>query len=583
MPAARPSVPWLVPLFLLLSACGADEPESGGSETPSAAAEGTPGNSKGLDARRVQDTATAAEHIAMLVPADTAVYVQLKSIATFDNMIARLARANVELGPSFDELGRALHRRLPGDSRYLESDRPVGLALSLPPDRDPILTLVLPVKDVVLYRRSLQISPQGPQPVFDGTYLAISDDRSYERPRAPVSLACGDSEASVVARADIAKLDRRFGSQFRLALAALATGETSKSLGLPGDPRWIAMIQELADPLLYTLAVGQSAEVTCEIRADRIQLDASLHTRDAGVLAAWTQAPAVDLAPLSRSLVASDTFSFLGGADPTVLAEQLARALTTTDAERERLSKLLSSFTELFGPAAAVSASLSNGESHVALHVAAGADPAFGRNLASTFELFSRSGLGVAVQSKSSTTIEGVEVEDLLVRFDAPSMCALTGERPEDLVAVQARLDGVASTLFGAENVRVRIACFESVALIAVGNDDPWFRRTLLWAKEGRDLSPPEVRAALEHLGQAPAAAVMRLDLARWGQDEADWRAQWSALSEPVRNLSAPGEAAMHAVDPVPLTVHLGAEGRTLRIGVSMGLEMGAAGRSTRR
>jgi hypothetical protein len=50
-----------------------------------------------------------------------------------------------------------------------------------------------------------------------------------------------------------------------------------------------------------------------------------------------------------------------------------------------------------------------------------------------------------------------------------------------------------------------------------------------------------------------------------------------------VRNLGAPGETATHALDPQPLTLHLGAEGQTLRIGVSMGLEFGGSAKTVRR
>lgn len=588
MPLARPLLLGLACLVPGLWSCGSEDPETPPA-APGAAAASTTAEGPAPDARRVQDTLSPSKHIAMLVPADTAVYVELASIGAFDALMGKLARASETLGRSFDELGRTLHRNLPGDERYLLADRPVGIAISLPLDREPALTLVLPVKDVVLYRRSLEIAPGAPQPVFDGTYLAISQHQLYERPREPVAIVLGNAATKpkapppIMARADVARLDRRFGSQLRLALAALATGEDTAALRIPGDPLLVSFVQELADPLLYALAVGRELELSGGIEDGHLRLEGTLRARDAGVLAAWTSSATPDLAPLARSLVASDTFSFVGGADPSVLAEGLADALTDDEGHRDRLARLLASFTDLFGPVCALSASLETGESHFALHVRGDGRENFAGNLASTFELFSRSGLGVAVQSKSVTTIEEVEVQDLVLRFDASSMSALTGEKGTELGALQARLDGVANALFGAETVRVRIASFGELGLIAVGNDDAWFRRTLLWGREGRDLAPPDVRAALEHLGSAPSAAVVRLDMARWVQDHSDWSEQWRALFEPVRNLGTPGATAMHAVDPQPLTVHLGAEGDTLRIGVSLGLDTIGNARAARR
>jgi hypothetical protein len=198
--------------------------------------------------------------------------------------------------------------------------------------------------------------------------------------------------------------------------------------------------------------------------------------------------------------------------------------------------------------------------------------PGVARELASNFELFSRTGLGLAVQAKTTVMLEDVEVQELLVRLDAASMCALTGEITRSLPAVQARLDGFSNSLFGADTVRVRIAGFQGHGLIAIGNDDAWFRRTLLWAKQDKDLTPPEVGYALKHLGAVRAAAILRLDLSRWEQGSSSWLAQSRALFEPVRPHVAPGVRSVQALDPKPLTLAVGAEGRTLRLGLSVGL-----------
>ncbi|MEO6710264.1 MAG: hypothetical protein ABI054_12265, partial [Planctomycetota bacterium] len=557
-------------LSVLLCACGTETPTA--PAVAGASAEGSEQAGKGTSGQSEAelDFSGAPAHIAKLIPPNTAIYVQLQSLTQCEALLTRLARAHSSIGRQLDEVRRGLHHMIPGDERHVMPQQPIGIAVTFPQEGDPEFTFVLPLRDVVSYKRSLQISSRMPQPVFDGSYLAVTNSPTYERPREPVALAIDLPDRPISVRIDLTRLDRRYGSQVRLVLAALASESPEAKSGLLTiDPQLSAWFQEVSDPLLYAMAVGRQLDVSVAIGDDRLQLDCAVETRDAGILAGWTATDAVDLTPFARSLVASDTVALLGGCDPSVLADRLARLLSDSEADRERMAGLLESFASQFGSIAAVSGSLSAGESHFALHVRASDDPAFARNLASTLELFSRSALGVAVQSKKVTTLEGVEVEDLVVHFDAISMCAISGESPEDLPAIQTRLDGVARSVFGADSVRVRITSFDRRGLIAIGNDDAWYRRTLLWAKEDKDLTPPDVHAALEHLGSARAAAVLRLDLARWTQDREDWGAQWRALSGPVTKSRQPGEVSMHALDPQSLTLHLGAEGRTLRIGLS--------------
>lgn len=572
MSPVRSFVAVTLALSALLSSCGGDGPA-----TPAAALTPTPAESHKASLENSADSefdfSNAPAHMAKLVPANAAIFVQVKSLAKLDALLARLARTSAEFGRQIDELHRNMHRMIPGDERHIMRDQPIGIAITIPQEGGPELTFVLPLRDVAGYKRSLQISAHMPQPVFDGSYLAVTNSALYERPRDPVPLATGLDGHTVNARIDLTRLDRRYGSQIRLALAVLASGKKDEKLAfLPSDPHLSAWLREVSDPLLYALAMGKQLDVSLEIADDRLQVECAVETRDAGVLAGWTAGDPVELAPFARSLVASDTIALLGGCDQSVLANRLAALITESESDRERMARLLESFADQFGSVGAVSGSLANGESHFALHVRATDDPAFARNLASTLELFSRSGLGVTVQSKNLATVEGVEVQDLLVHFDAASMCMLTGEHADNLPAVQARLDNVAKSFFGADTVRVRITSFEDRGLIAIGNDEPWFRRTLLWAKEDKDLTPPDVRDALEHLGPARAAAVLRLDLARWTPECDDWKAQWRALSQAVHAQGQPGEMAVHALDPRSLTLHLGADGSMLRIGLSMGL-----------
>jgi hypothetical protein len=575
MSLARSFVSLAIALFLALlpSACGSGTPASTSSKASDAAGSADKKSSAQDSKDDDLDFTNAPAHIAKLIPASTAIYIQVESLARFDTLLGRLARASETFGRQLDELRRTMHRMMPGDERHITRDQLIGIAITFPQEGEPEFTFVLPLRDVTAFKRSLQIAPHMPQPVFDGSYLAVTNDAQYERPREPVELAVGLADHPISARVDVTRLDRRYGSQVRLALAALAMKDKKdKPAFLPGDPALLGWLQELSQPLLYALAVGRQLDASLDIGDDRLELDCAVETRDAGVLAGWTASDAVDMTPYARSLVASDTIALLGGCDPSVLSDRLATLITDSEADRERIARLLESFASQFGSLGALSGSLAHGESHFAVHVHATDSPAFSRDLASTLELFSRSALGVAVQSKSVDTNEGVAVVNLLVHFDAASMCMLTGERAQDLPAVQARLDSVARALFGSDTVRVRIASFSDRALIAIGNDDPWFRRSLLWASEDKDLTPPDVRAALKHLGSARAVAVIRIDMARWMQDRDDWKAQWRTLTQPVPNLGQPSESSVRALDPQFMTLHVGAEGRTLRIGLSVGL-----------
>jgi hypothetical protein len=303
----------------------------------------------------------ASARIARLIPSTTAIYIQLESIKRFDAVVGRLARAQESIGRQLDELGRQLHRVLPGDERQIHQDRPVGLAISLPVDRAPQLTFVLPVKDAAIYKRSLQLDSNLPQPVFDGSYLAVTSSSLYERPRESVALASGVPDESLTVRVDLARLDLRFGSQMRQALAVLASGSELEGL----TPQASSSLQEVAEPLMFALAVGRQAEVSLDVESNRLHLRCEVETRDAGVLAGWTANPAIDLAPLARSIVASDSVSLIAGCDPSVLATRLAPLVTATDAQAEHLAGLLERFADPFGTLIGVSASLTPGQAHV--------------------------------------------------------------------------------------------------------------------------------------------------------------------------------------------------------------------------
>lgn len=579
MPLPRPFVASLLAASLLLNGCGGtsepslDTPKPGGGALE-------PAGAKVADL----DLESAANRIARLVPANTAMYVQIESFAKFDALLDRLGRSSDEYGRQIDEAARAVHRMIPGDERQVLRDQPIGIAVTLPADRPPELTFVLPVKDVIAYKRSLQIAPHLPQPIYDGVYLSVTQAALFERAREPVAIALGLPADTLAARIDVARLDRRFGSQIRLALAAFDPEDPAwRMAGWNASPRALSALDSSIYPMLYALSVGQQFDLSFDVRGDRLQVRCAVETREAGALAAWTASEPVDLMPFARQLVASDTFAFVGGCERKALVERLAALLTSDELERERVGNLLASFADRFGSIGALSGSLGDGDSHFALHVRANNDPAFPHQLASTFELFSRSGLGVEVVSKRRADFEGVTVEDLTVHFDAASMCALTGERTDDIAAVQTRLDGLCFSLFGAESVRVRIAAFGERALIAVGNDEVWFRRTLLWAKEDKDMTPPDVRAAIEHLGETRAGAIVRVELARWLEELDEWRLRLSALTNPSQRVRRSSESRVHALDPRPLTLHVGAEGRRLSIGLSVGLASAPAPETVRR
>jgi hypothetical protein len=570
MLVARSFVGGVLALSLCAFGCGGGaQPAPATPMTP--AASGTSAAS-GAESESERAVGSASSRISRLIPTSTAVYIQLESFRRFDAVMGRLARANEDIGRQIDELARQLHRMLPGDERQIHRDRPLGVAISFPPDREPQLTFVLPMRDVASFKRSLQLSPSTPSPVFDGTYLAVSSSSLYERPREPVELAAGVPDQAMTVRLDLARLDHRYGSQLRLALVAMAAGETPKVAGTGlFDLQILPYLQQVADPLLFALAVGRRAEIAVDVDAERLHMRCEVETREAGVLAGWTASSAIDLAPLARSMVASDSIGLLAGCDAAVLRTRLAPLLTSTSAQSERLAGMFERFVDPFGSMLGISGSLAAGEAHFSLQVLTEDRADMAREMASNFELFSRGGLGVAVQSKSAVEVEGVEVQDLLVHFDAISMCALTGEVTQSLPLVQARLDAFSQSLFGADTVHVRIVSFKGRGLIAIGNDDVWFRRTLLWAKQGKNLTPPDVAYALEHLGEVRAAAILRIDMSRRLQGPSSLLAQARALYEPVRSRMAPIDVGL-AQDPKPLTIAVGAEGRTLRLGLSMGL-----------
>ena len=193
-PLALALCPWF-------AACGSKAPDAPPAKSP-AADESQPRSEKlkELD----NDTASAAEHIARLIPTSTAIYVQLKSFAQLDALVARLSRSNDSLGRRLEELRRAVHHMVPGDERQIVNEQPAGIAITLPLDGDPQFTFVLPLRDVTAYKRSLALSPRAPQPLFDGAYLAVSTNGVYEKSREPVAIAMGLEDRPISAQGGLA-------------------------------------------------------------------------------------------------------------------------------------------------------------------------------------------------------------------------------------------------------------------------------------------------------------------------------------------------------------------------------------------
>jgi len=568
MLVARSLVGSFLALSLFTASCGGGAPTAPVVPQQPATAGEAPAQAPVDAGGAAVELGLASTRIARLIPSTTAIYIQIESFERFEALIGRLSRAHDAVGRQVEELNRQFLRVLPGDRRQLLANRPFGVAISLHDEREPQLTFVLPVKDATVYKRSLQLGPNIPQPVYDGSYLAVTCSSLYERPREPVELASGVPDQAMTVRLDLPRLEHRYGSQMRKALDAIAKGSELGEL-----PEQVgAQLKQVADPLMFALAVGRQFELVLDIEADRLHLRCELETRDAGVLAGWTSSPAIDIAPLARSLVASDAIALVAGCDPSVLASRLAPLLTSTKPQAERLAGMLERFALPFGTLLGISGTLSPGDSHLSLYVNTSDHPDVARELASNFEMYSRGGLGLAVLEKTTVILEEVEVHDLLVRLDAASMCALTGEVAKSMPAVQSRLDGFTDHLFGADSVHVRVANFRGRGLIAIGNDDAWFRRTLLWAKQDKDLTPPDVAYALQHLGEVRAAAILRIDASRWEQGLTSWLAKSRALYEPVRLRATPGEGSVQALAPKPLTMAVGVEGRTLRLGLSLAM-----------
>src|SRR5689334_824442 len=92
------------------------------------------------------DFTNAPAHIAKLIPANTAVYVQLQSLKDVDLLLGRLARSNDDFGRRIDAIRRSLHRMVPGDERHVLREQRVGIALTFPQGGEPEVTFVLPVR-----------------------------------------------------------------------------------------------------------------------------------------------------------------------------------------------------------------------------------------------------------------------------------------------------------------------------------------------------------------------------------------------------------------------------------------------------
>src|SRR5262245_57488573 len=146
--------------------------------------------------------------VAKLIPPDAFLFVHVPSVSALEGKIRALASiADPRVGPMID-LSSFFTKSFAIEPSFLDRERPVGFALSLPEKKggEPLATAVVPVKNPDLLLTSVKGRTGAFKAVRLGSYIGFSEAPSYASGTSRQGLTSGVAPADATIRADLKKL-----------------------------------------------------------------------------------------------------------------------------------------------------------------------------------------------------------------------------------------------------------------------------------------------------------------------------------------------------------------------------------------
>ena len=365
---------------------------------------------------------------------------------------------------------------VPGDTKLLDADRPLLLALSFSPSGPPVGTAVVPVADAQAYAATLEDGKVWKQL---GGYVGVSDLTEYEPLAEPSPIAVGLPETASAGRVDLGKIFDMYAPLIEMGLAqieSLAQMQSSSSdMDFEGVLDWyidgIESFIDSADVLDFGVATrGNDLDFTFALRTFQDSPMAELAAEgDAG------------MAKLAGCVDTGDSIVFLGGMEMSTLWESMEGLMDAgltmyPESVREQLSQMIDGWKELsplFGNAIAGSGGFTADGMRFTYYVDS-PDPA--QFIVKYMELFEKmrdsSGMFV-LEGPTTSKIGDIEVQHVSMQITEEGLAALM-EESSDTSVDPAQLKEIMDVMYGKDGLHFALASSGSRLVLTLGGDEAY-------------------------------------------------------------------------------------------------------------
>lgn len=544
-----------LPLLLALSWCAGACSESASHDTVQAASLEVP------------------EDMARLLPSDAVLYLQASSVSALDALIAEFGRVVGEEAP-LEWLSALAMFGI--DRADLDADRPLGLALGLTPDGQPVPTLVLPVADPAVFVETLSF-PSASR----GGYVAVSMAPLNASPEGTNTLAENMPDSTLSLRIDLRKLLEPFRPMIdvQLDLVQAAMADTEDLAPGMGDLEeffslYMSGIRSTLDSAdMFSLGVGREG--------DTLHMSFALDVLEGSVLAGFASDEPTGLGQLATCLRGDEPVVVMMGADMQDLMrrfEPLTRASMQMYPEpiREGMQEYMQSMNRLHALiGSALVYDLDVGEGGMFGMVFRGyfapVDPeAFLATYESVLATDAFEAMGMSFSAPVRSAVDGVSVTNFVLEVDTSIMTQameVDAEKPYTEIDYTARDEMVRmlETMYGDGGVRMSVAQKDGRAVIVFGGDDTYLEESIARLGAGSGTLPAPLRTALEQIGDRNPSMVVHLDLGRFTAMMLGITANFMPDAE------VPAVADLEGIS-APLTMYGTVEGHTWRAGLVLDL-----------
>ncbi len=267
-----------------------------------------------------QAPAKVPSEFSTLVPSDSVVFVQLRSLEELAGLVGRFQGGAEGEAPGVQELIESLE--LPGNAALVDPKGTFGFALGLSPQTmSPTPVFLVPTTDPKAFTESLGMPPG--QVRSAGSFVAVAMQGMLGA--AGDGALLGELEDGLVsARVDLATLLQTFGPMIQMGLS-MAEQQMDQAMAQAGaatpfDPTEVMGLY--FDFLRDFLASAVRLELVLDTHGTQAELRGGFWNKEGSPLAGWAKAEDVDFAALARRLDAEAALQFVGAFDLSSMMEE---------------------------------------------------------------------------------------------------------------------------------------------------------------------------------------------------------------------------------------------------------------------